>query len=48
MQSRDERDAGRDAAPLVKADDAMLLDTSDMDVTAAIAAALSIVEGQLT
>ncbi|MEO7409759.1 MAG: (d)CMP kinase, partial [Sphingomicrobium sp.] len=39
IQSRDERDAGRDAAPLVKADDAMLLDTSDMDVTAAIAAA---------
>ena len=47
IQSRDERDAGRDAAPLVQAEDALLLDTSEMDVPAAIAAAIALVEGKL-
>ena len=47
IQSRDERDAGRDAAPLVQADDALLLDTSEMDVVAAIAAAIKLVEKRL-
>ncbi|WP_419826239.1 (d)CMP kinase [Sphingomonas sp.] len=45
IRARDERDAGRDAAPLVQARDAVLLDTSDMDVAAATAAALAIVAG---
>lgn len=32
MEERDRRDAGRAAAPLRRADDAVLLDTSDLDV----------------
>ena len=47
IHARDERDSGRDAAPLVQADDALLLDTSAMEVAAAIAAALALVEGRL-
>jgi len=47
IKSRDERDAGRDAPPLVQAEDALLLDTSEMDVTAAIAAALRLVESRI-
>jgi cytidylate kinase len=39
IRARDERDTGRAAAPLVMADDAVLLDTSDLAVEAAIAAA---------
>ena len=45
--ARDERDAGRDAAPLAQASDAMLLDTSDMDADAAVAAAIRMVEAKL-
>lgn len=41
---RDERDSGRSSAPLLKADDAVLLDTSDLGIEAAFAAALDIVE----
>jgi cytidylate kinase len=44
IHARDDRDTGRDAAPLVMAGDAVLLDTSDMDVEAAIAAAIAAVE----
>ena len=40
IRARDERDSGRSSAPLVQADDALLLDTSDMDVEQAIAAAI--------
>ena len=47
IQARDERDAGRAAAPLAQAEDALLLDTSEMDAAAAIAAALGLVEGRL-
>ncbi len=36
---RDERDRSRDAAPLERAADAILIDTSDMSIEAAIAAA---------
>ena len=45
--ARDKRDAGRDAAPLVQASDAILLDTSDMDADAAVAAAIRLVEAKL-
>ena len=45
--ARDERDAGRDAAPLMQARDAMLLDTSDMDADAAVATAIRLVEAKL-
>jgi len=41
---RDERDAGRGAAPMVQAGDAVLLDTTEMDIEAAFDAARRIVE----
>ena len=44
IQRRDERDAGRGAAPMVQAPDAVLLDTTDMDIEAAFDAARRIVE----
>jgi cytidylate kinase len=47
IRARDERDAGRDSAPLVRARDAMLLDTSEMDADQAIAAAIALVERKL-
>ena len=44
IRSRDERDSGRLAAPLTQAEDAMLLDTSELDVDQAIAQAIAIVD----
>jgi cytidylate kinase len=44
IRARDERDMGRAAAPLVRAEDAVLLDTSEMAVEEAIAAAIAAVE----
>jgi len=44
IRARDQRDMGRSAAPLVKAEDAVLLDTSGMVVEEAIAAAIAIVD----
>jgi cytidylate kinase len=41
---RDRRDAGRGAAPMVQAEDAVLLDTTDMDIETAFDAARRIVE----
>lgn len=41
IRARDARDTGRDAAPLVMAADAILLDTSALDAAAAIAAAIA-------
>ena len=41
---RDERDAGRGAAPMVQAQDAVLLDTTNMDIETAFDAARRIVE----
>ena len=41
---RDERDAGRGAAPMVQAKDAVLLDTTEMDIETAFDAARRIVE----
>ncbi|HKS84851.1 MAG TPA: (d)CMP kinase [Pseudolabrys sp.] len=41
---RDERDKGRSAAPLKQAPDAHLLDTTHLDIDAAIRAAIDIVE----
>lgn len=43
IRDRDARDAGRAAAPLVQAADAVLLDTSDLDVAGAVAAAIRLV-----
>jgi cytidylate kinase len=42
--ARDARDSGRDAAPLRQAEDADLLDTSDLDIGQAIQRAISLVE----
>lgn len=44
IQRRDERDAGRGSAPMMQADDAVLLDTTDMDIESAFDAARRIVE----
>ncbi|MGN6058469.1 MAG: (d)CMP kinase [Sphingomicrobium sp.] len=47
IRSRDQRDAGREVAPLRQAPDAMLLDTSELDVEQAIAEALRLVREKL-
>ena len=47
LKARDERDFGRDAAPLVQAPDALLLDTSDLDIDQAVATAIGFVEKRL-
>lgn len=47
IRARDARDAGRGAAPLVMADDALLLDTSEMDADRAVATALALVQPRL-
>jgi len=44
IQERDRRDTERSIAPLKPASDAVLLDTTDLDIEAAFRAALSIVE----
>jgi len=44
IRARDERDSARSAAPLKRADDAALLDTSELGIDAAIAAAIALVE----
>ncbi len=47
LKARDARDSSRSAAPMAQADDAVLLDTSEMDIAAAIAAAIRLVEERL-
>ena len=44
IRARDARDAGRTVAPLARASDAHVLDTTDMDAKAAFRAAIAIVE----
>ncbi len=44
VHARDARDTGRADAPLMRAPDAMLLDNTDMDRDAALAAAIAFVE----
>jgi CMP/dCMP kinase len=46
IHARDERDSGRAAAPLAMADDATLLDTSEMNLEQALAAAIELVEAR--
>ena len=48
IHARDQRDSTREAAPLREADDALHLDTSDLDVDQAIAAAIRLVEERLS
>ena len=47
IRSRDERDSGRAVAPLRQAADAILLDTSELDVDQAIAEAIRLVEERI-
>ena len=47
IRERDARDMNRATAPLRPADDAILLDTSKMDIEAALRAAIAIVEGAI-
>ena len=47
IRARDERDSGRSAAPLRKAEDAAVLDTSELDADAAIAAAIEMAQRRL-
>ncbi len=44
VQARDARDAGRAEAPMVAANDAVTLDTSDLSIEAAVAKAIELVE----
>ena len=44
IRARDERDANRDVAPLRQAEDALLLDTTDLTVEQAIAEAIRLAE----
>lgn len=44
VKARDERDSGRSVAPLKPAEDAHLLDTSDLDIESAFRAAVTIVD----
>ena len=46
MRERDERDRLRSVAPLVPAEDAHILDTTEMDADAAFAAALNYIESR--
>ena len=47
VKERDARDAARTAAPMKPADDAVILDTSEMDIPAAIQAATDIVAARI-
>lgn len=47
IQARDERDSNRATAPLLMAEDADLLDTSDMSIDAAVQRAVALVEARL-
>ena len=47
IRARDERDSSRSTAPLARAEDAYLLDTSELDVDGAIAEAVAAVERRL-
>ena len=46
IRRRDERDAGRDAAPMRQAADAFLLDTSNLDIEAAFNTAVGVILGK--
>ncbi len=48
IHARDERDMGRADAPLKPAEDALLLDTGDLTIGAAVQAAIALVEASLS
>ena len=47
LRARDARDAARDVAPMLAADDALLLDTTDFSIDAAVAEAVAYVRSRL-
>ena len=47
IKERDARDAGRGAAPMQVAEDALLLDTSDLDIEAAFDAAVGLIKRKI-
>jgi cytidylate kinase len=47
LRARDARDAARDTAPMVRAADALLLDTTDLTIDAAVAEAVAYVRSRL-
>jgi cytidylate kinase len=47
IQARDERDMGRKTAPLRQAEDAILLDTSELDIATAIQRAIVLAEARI-
>jgi CMP/dCMP kinase len=47
IQSRDARDSGRAAAPLARAQDADLLDTSELDIERSVRQAIALVDARL-
>jgi CMP/dCMP kinase len=47
IRARDERDKGREAAPLRPAEDADLLDTSEMTISATVQRAIALVEARI-
>jgi cytidylate kinase len=47
IRRRDERDAGRAAAPLRRAEDAHLLDTTNLDIDAAFRAAIDLIDAAM-
>ena len=48
IKARDERDSGRSAAPLKRAEDADLLDTTDLGIESAVQQAIALVEAQVS
>jgi cytidylate kinase len=47
IRRRDERDSGRVSAPLRRADDAILLDTTNLDIDAAVDAAVGLIKRKI-
>lgn len=47
LRARDKRDRERDAAPMVAAEDALVLDTSAMGIEEAVAKAVKVIEGRM-
>ncbi len=46
IRERDQRDAGRSSAPLRQAEDAVLIDTSDLDIDGVVRAAIAAIEAR--
>ena len=46
IRERDARDAGRSSAPLLQAEDAVVIDTSDLDIEGVLCAAIAIIQAR--